>query len=458
MSRVLVISNDFVRRSMAGPAIRSYELARQLQLAGNDVTLASRGETDLHERAFPIVSHEPVRLQALARASQEVLFQGHILDSYPFLVDSGACLVADLYGPFTLEVLVQRAAEAMPADAMGNPDEALRSLDDQLRLCDFFICASEKQFDYWVGALTALNRINSETFSRDPSMRALIDLVPFGLPGDPPKKRGKAMRGVIPGIGDGDLILLWGSSIYNWFDPLTLIRGVVEASAAHPNLRLVFMATQPPNPHIPKFRMLTQARELADELGATNRLVFFHEGWVPYDERADWLLDSDVGVSTHGDHLEARFSFRTRFLDYFWAALPILCTAGDSLGDAVEANEMGVTVSAGDAHAVALAIDRLADARYRAQCAERVRGYATNYTWSKAAQPLISFCANPQRAADLAAIAPARVKSVPLRDHVGVTPRRDWRSLSLKAIETVLYQGPSGVWRKGKSYLRRQRG
>ena len=172
----------------------------------------------------------------------------------------------------------------------------------------------------------------------------------------------------------------------------------------------------------------------------------------------DWLLDSDVGFSTHGDHLEARFSFRTRFLDYFWAALPILCTAGDSLGDAVEANEMGVTVSAGDAHAVALAIDRLADARYRAQCAERVRGYATNYTWSKAAQPLISFCANPQRAADLAAIAPARVKSVPLRDHVGVTPRRDWRSLSLKAIETVLYQGPSGVWRKGKSYLRRQRG
>ena len=40
---------------------------------------------------------------------------------------------------------------------------------------------------------------------------------------------------------------------------------------------------------------------------------------MPYDERADYLLDADVGVSTHFPHIETEFSFRTRILDYLWA-------------------------------------------------------------------------------------------------------------------------------------------
>src|SRR5664280_3299763 len=46
----------------------------------------------------------------------------------------------------------------------------------------------------------------------------------------------------------------------------------------------------------------------------------------PYTERSDHLLDADVGVSTHFDHVETEFSFRTRILDYLWTGLPIVAT------------------------------------------------------------------------------------------------------------------------------------
>ena len=78
-------------------------------------------------------------------------------------------------------------------------------------------------------------------------------------------------------------------------------------------------------------RMVAAARSLSDELGLTDRHVFFNEGWVPYDTRQNFLLDADVGVSTHFDHVEAEFSYRTRVLDYLWAGLPVVMTRGPTV-------------------------------------------------------------------------------------------------------------------------------
>jgi hypothetical protein len=39
-----------------------------------------------------------------------------------------------------------------------------------------------------------------------------------------------------------------------------------------------------------------------------------------------------IGVSAHPAHLETRFAFRTRMLDYLWAGLPIVSTEGEQTG------------------------------------------------------------------------------------------------------------------------------
>jgi hypothetical protein len=52
VSRVLVVSNDYVRRTMAGPAIRNVELACQLAQAENEVAVAVPVSTDLEGLPF----------------------------------------------------------------------------------------------------------------------------------------------------------------------------------------------------------------------------------------------------------------------------------------------------------------------------------------------------------------------------------------------------------------------
>lgn len=459
MTRVLVLTRDYVNQAMAGPAIRSFEVSQQLHRAGHEVTLAIPNQSDLASPPFRMETYQDsAGVERLARGQQVVFFQGYALADYPFLRTLGARLVPDMYGPFYLELLVTRKHDAEP-EKLAEPEGALRVTNDQLRLGDFFVCASEKQRDYWLGALSALNRVNTLTFGEDQSLRRLIDVMPFGLPAEPPARQGPGMRGVIPGIGQDDLILLWGSSIYNWFDPITLIRGVARAKDRHPNLRLVIMATSHPNPKVTRHAVEQDARRCADELGLTGKHVFFNEGWVPYERRADWYLDADVGVSTHQDHVEARYAFRTRFLDYFWTGLPLLCTAGDTLGEDVSKLGMGIAVPPEDPDAIRAAIDRLADPAFRASCSEAVKRYAQDLTWEKATRPLVAFCDSPRQAPDLAAAGPSGVTEMLVSDFDmgSASARKDVRYYVVRAVDAAMYEGPAGVARRTRGLVRRRR-
>jgi glycosyltransferase involved in cell wall biosynthesis len=402
MTRVLILANEQVTRRMAGPAIRCFEFARGLSAAGHEVTLASPFPSDLERDGFSITVYGAENIESLARRHDVVVLQGWVLDRYPLLRSCGARLVIDLYDPFPLEELL--LVERLPLDAqVAQQRNAVRAVNDQVREGDFFLCASERQRDYWLGWLTAMQRVNPHVYQQDPALRRLIDVVPFGVSDAAPRRSGPAYRGVVPGIDDGDFVLLWGGGVYNWFDPMSLIRGVALAAPRIPRLRLVFMSTGHPNPAIQEMWTLVESRRLAAELSLTDRHVFFNEGWVEYERRADWFLEADVGVSTHFDHVETRFSFRTRILDYFWCGLPVITTAGDTLADAIEARGMGRTVGAEDPEAIAAAIVALAeDDEARAACAQNVRDYAASLTWSRAIVPLLRYCADPRRAADLA--------------------------------------------------------
>jgi hypothetical protein len=60
--------------------------------------------------------------------------------------------------------------------------------------------------------------------------------------------------------------------------------------------------------------MAGQTHRLAQTLGLTGEQVFFNETWMPYADRRNWLLDADAGVTTHFEHVETTFAFRTRLL------------------------------------------------------------------------------------------------------------------------------------------------
>lgn len=384
---------------MAGPAIRAYEMSRVLG-RDHDVVLACRLRPERDGDGFEVRwfgDDDSALLRAIDEAEVVIAF-GFLLVEHPEIVDQGKVVIVDAYDPFTLEVLVQRAADTIETQHREHWN-ALRAMNEQLRVGDMVLVASERQRDLVVGMMGALNRINPLTFRDD-----MVRVVPFGLPSEPPTKPDdttNVLRGVHPGIGEDDFVLLWAGGIYEWFDPLSLIRAM--ALLDDETVKLFFMGTAHPNPEVPEMAMGPRAVQLAGDLGVLGRTVHFNDGWVPYDERVGYLLEADVGVSTHFRHLETAYAFRTRMLDYIWAGLPILCTDGDTLADLVRSRDLGEVVPPDDPDAIANAIQWLRDDGRRRTCAANLRELAADLTWDRVLQPVVDFVGSPRHAADLAA-------------------------------------------------------
>jgi len=399
---VLVITGDPVGTQMAGPAIRAWNIAKILSKE-HDVRLVSMTKaiplddvvevaTISHQRPNSVVEHE--------KWADVIIVQGHALALFPSLETSDKILVVDVYDPLHLEQLEQGKGLSLKAWNK-QVAEATDTLNHQLLLGDFFLCASERQRHFWLGQLSALGRVNPYTYSRDNDLDSLIVEAPFGIPLEDPVSGRAALRGVIPGIGLEDKIIIWGGGIYNWFDPETLIRAVAQLVPVHPNIRLFFMGVKHPNPAVPEMEAVAKARLLSEELGMTGKHVFFNESWVPYDDRQNYLLEANVGVSTHFQHVETTFSFRTRILDYLWAGLPIVTTAGDSFGTLVAVEGLGAAVPERDQQALADALEKyLFDEVEILSAQTNVARVRQAFTWDRALAPLVDFCRNPQSAAD----------------------------------------------------------
>jgi len=399
--RILIVTADTLRPAMAGPAIRAWQIAQALSKE-HDVELVSTTEyRDLSHPDFRVQHATSHELRKLVSWCDVCIFQGHVMYEHPYLRTSDKVLVADIYDPMHLEQLEQ---------ARDHDDDTRRRivqastdvLNEQLARGDFFLCASEKQRDFWLGQLAGVGRINPLTYDASETLRDLVTVVPFGVSDAAPRQTRPVLRGVVPGIGPGDKIVLWGGGVYNWFDPLTLLHAVDKLRSRVPSVRLFFLGLKHPNPHVPEMRMAVATRELANELGLTDTHVFFNEGWVDYDDRQNYLLESDVGVSTHLDHIETEFSFRTRILDYLWASLPVVATGGDSLAEVIERHRIGRTVPAEDVDALEEALfELLADDGANRACRENMQVVAEEFRWSRVLEPLAAFCRAPRRAPDL---------------------------------------------------------
>ena len=396
--RILVISTAPLGAEMRGVGIRSYELARCLTSVG-DVTLAGVGSAAEPDPALHVIAYEydnPVALKQVIQASDVVIAQPPTPMVLRWIVRSGARFIADLYDPEVLENL------ELFADAPARMDRVWIDLTTDrlalsLRHAHHLICASERQRDLWLGAMLMERAIDFERYRADPTLDDVLAVVPFGVSGEAPvHDAGKGLRAQFPAIDAGDRVILWNGGLWNWLDPQTAVRAVARLAERLPGVRLVTMGS---SPHRAALEAEAATRELASSLGLLDRVVFMHAGWVPYADRASWLLEADCAVSCHADHLETRFAFRTRLLDCFWSGLPVVCTEGDELADLVARNDLGAAVPIGDDRAMADGFEQVL-ARGRASYAGRLQQAAATYAWDAVSAPLqrmVALGAAPRR-------------------------------------------------------------
>jgi hypothetical protein len=391
---VLFLTGDPVGSEMGGNAIRGYELARVAGRHTETVLAAPAGPGDPpgDVTTTPYDPARPDALKPLIEAADVIVTPPQSAEVTSWLRRADAVLVYDLYDPGALESLEIHAGAA-PARRRFWTMLAVDQLVDALHLGNHFICATERQRDLWLGAMMATRLLGPDAYDADPTLRSVIDVVPFGVPEDPPAPgAGTGARARFRQLPDDAEIVLWNGGIWNWLDPDTAVRAAGLLLERRPRLRLVFMGRPPLGDA--DARAARAARDLAAGAGLLDRIVLFNDAWVPYAQRSAWLLEADCALSTHLDHLETRFAFRTRLLDCLWARLPIVCTEGDELAERIVRNDLGAVAPPGDPVALAAALEQVLS-RGKASYAGALAGSAAELAWPAVAGPLIRYLTGP---------------------------------------------------------------
>lgn len=371
---------------MAGPAIRSWEFAKALS-KNHRVVLVTPNESDLQGEGFTLIStHHPDFNKHFKETDILIAQQLRI----PLAMKAkryGIKIIIDAYDPIPLETLEQYKHQTATVRHLIQ-NSRNNTLIFGFQMADAILCASEKQRDLWLGFLLSQKLLTPHRYDQNNSLRQFIDVVPFGLPTTPPQKNGPGLRELY-GLDSQDKILLWGGGIWNWFDPLSLIKAMKIISQTRQDVKLVFMGIKNPDPNIPEMAMCAESIRLAKDLDLYNQTVYFNDGWIPYSERQNYLLDATIGVSTHFDHLETRYSFRTRMLDYIWAQLPIIGTMGDSFAELIQNHQLGCVVPYQDENCIAESIVSLIDDPHRMESIKlNLYQMHSQFNWEEATKPL----------------------------------------------------------------------
>ena len=415
--KILVHSRGAVGKTMASSGVRAYHTARVLaeQLPDARVTLSVPYEPDIpspHPR-LKIVRQRGQWGDLLQMLRHDIIVSRNFPPQAIFLLFNKLWAL-DFYSTFFIEWL--EISKRIPHAGRRKiwTDSNRHYINFQLTIADYIVCANERQRDVLVGALATTGLLTSNVYERDRTLRKLVDVVPYGVQPGCPQHGRKVLKGVIPGIRETDTVLIWNGSIMEWFDAKTVIRAMAEIARVRHDVKLFFLGTEHPDYVTGVLETPPrEAVELSKELGLYDSTVFFNIGWVPYEELGAYLGEADIGVCAGFDNAEARYAFRTRFVDLFWAELPTVCTEGDVLAERIAQEPLGLAVPPNDPSAFAQAVLRLVDDKeFYNNCKRNMAAVRDELSWNRTLKPLVEFCRNGKSIA-----APKRQRLLPLLRH-----------------------------------------
>jgi glycosyltransferase involved in cell wall biosynthesis len=224
------------------------------------------------------------------------------------------------------------------------------------------------------------------------------------------------IKGVVPGIGVDDKVIYWGGGIWDWTDPLTLLKAFKIVLQRRDDVRMVFGALHHYEQSIvPEMSVARKLMEFVRKEGWLDKYVFFLD-WIPYDERDSYLLEVDLGVSLTLDTVENRYAARARLMDCLWTVLPCVTNEGDDVGDKLSQVGLARLVPYQDYSAVAAAIlEILGDSNLRKDAEKRVDLLREKMSWSGVVQPILQYLQNPNLAPDAEQARASLNYNLPLR-------------------------------------------
>ena len=403
-TKILILGHSQFGARMSSPGIRARHMAEALarNLPGYEITLAvprSMYDKSGNPQGYKIFPYTLRRLPGLLLSHHIIIsteFPRTALIAFPF-----RRFVLDFFTTYLIEWLENTREDVglyqRPARRSAWMGMARTFINLQLMQADMVLCANDRQRDYFIGMMLSLGLFREKRLDSDPTLTKTVRLAPHGVRDDPVVSSRAVVKGVYAGVKPDDKLLIWNGGILQWYDPLTLLRAMANICAHRDDVKLVFVGGAYPGlGSMGMGERYMEAMELARELQLLNRNVFFISMWLPYEEMQNYLLEADISVCTYFDNLETHYSLRTRYIDIFWAELPLICTRGDVLAEMVERDGLGLVVPEGDDGAVATAIERLLDDRELYERSRKnLRDRRSSLTWDVTMEPLIAYCRLP---------------------------------------------------------------
>lgn len=373
MSRVLLVCPEPLGHGQpAGIGIRFVEMAAVLRADGHGVAVLSPDGGTIDGCGCGAIS--PANLRDFSSDSDVIVVQGHAANEV-FAHARRIPTVVDLYDPYIVENLhyfAERGGEVFDHDHA--------TLLNSLGNGDFFLCASDAQRLFYLGAMLATGRLNPVAFESDPHLDALLAIAPFGVqPLRPLPQRDLTRPAVLFG------------GIYDWYDPIVAIDAIAIARRTIPGITLTF--NRHPNPD------LTPQGKTAEAIEYTKAKKYdFVEfvPWTPYERRGEFFDRHALALLTFPQSIETDLSMRTRVYDYLWGALPIVTSPAPGTDEILARHGAGVVVREQQAEKYAEAVTRALTDRTRYDTmVSGARRFAEEHQWRVSLAPLVDFCRRP---------------------------------------------------------------
>lgn len=403
--KIFIDAYDVIGPNMAGPGIRSLAIAEGL-CREFEITLSIDGNSkfDCISKSVKVIHNDAVIWDSPDYFKQ---FNAAILPGSqrlktnlpsPFPIP----LVVDIYDPFILENL-ELLADKPKAIRDYEYSRHLKALLEMILLGDRFLVTSDRTADFFNGMMTAWGVINPISAKKALPEEMIINL-PFGIPDEPIEQfHSDLPADLVSKITDNDKLILWAGGLWDWLDPMSLVESMPQILDEFPDAKLLFPGYKHPNPHVPVMKMATDCIEKAKKIKLFDDRIIFRE-WTPYTERIPVLKKTTIGVSLHKRHLETRYSFRTRLMDYIWGAIPMVLSEGDYLSgkliDLIVAEPVSISEKNNVASAVIKMLRKMENPESRILMNETFRTLQSEYTWSNLLKPLINELKRIQRIPD----------------------------------------------------------
>lgn len=311
-----------------GGSLRAWGLAKGLSSNGYRVTLAYRSTFSLAIDSDRTAIPNNVCLETWDGESIDKLIEEHKVVVLRYAMGEAKeftkrlskehILVSDSYIPISIEVSARKSRDKDEHTNFLMLQEICASAS---RRADYFLYASPAQKNYYLGYLSALNKINPLTY---PDFEKRLLELPYGVDReDIPKKYNKPSIPKKP-------TLLWYGAFYSWFDMESLVSAIKKIKEEIPDFKLLVAGAK--NPYNKNPALLYHYEKTVKALQVLGNSVEMID-WTPYDMRFEVYNRATAIITFNHIGLENNLAWRTRLMDYLLSYKPIITNGGDPLGE-----------------------------------------------------------------------------------------------------------------------------